>query len=130
MSTSPEDLIANVSPRSSRKAPVFVRIAADISLLLLAFSLATIFGVGTISDSPMPVVDFGLTALLIVFLLAYRKAKKWAIFAIGALYAINFGTWALSVYQGLPPEFGRLAISSAIPVVVLLVGAANWKEFS
>jgi hypothetical protein len=118
------------SDKKSRTAPVFVRLAADVSLLLLGFSLAVVLGLGTISDSDLPVIELSLTALLMGFLLAYRRAKKWAFFAIGGLYAINLGTWALSAYQGAPPEFERLVISSAIPLTILLVGAANWKEFS
>ena len=74
-------------------------------------------------------IEVALIALGVVLLLYYRHAKKWALLAIAAIYAVNVGIWLFSIAKGAPPDFAGFAISSVVPILLLGVGATHWPSF-
>ena len=118
-------------PEPKSRAPKAVRLVADISIFLFAISLAVIIGSAVIANLfSVPVfIEVALIALGVVLLLYYRHAKKWALLAIAAIYAVNVGIWLFSIAKGAPPDFAGFAISSVVPILLLGVGATHWPSF-
>jgi hypothetical protein len=125
-----DDVQSLLERKRRGQAPVSVRLTADICLLLLSFSFSALVVHAMMTNSPLPITRLIVVAVMIVLLLGYRKAKKWWLLSIGGLYIISLGMWLFSIYRGAPPEFGKLALSSVIPIALLAVGAMNWKHFS
>jgi hypothetical protein len=113
------------------RSPIGVRVAADITVLLLSIFLIVSSANLMIVEAPgFLIVELFLTLLLIGVVIRYRAAKKWAYFFICGLFALNVGIWIYSVFvTGMPLELGRLAVTSIVPVVLIGVGAANWSQF-
>jgi lysylphosphatidylglycerol synthetase-like protein (DUF2156 family) len=113
-----------------KRAPMPVRLVADICLLLLLVGFAEKIILALMLHLPLPMAWLMMAVVTIVLLLGYRKAKKWALLSIAVIYIINVSTWVFDIYRGTPPEFGRWALGSVGPTMILVVGAMNWKKFS
>jgi hypothetical protein len=113
-----------------RDVPLGVRLAADITLLMLAISLAQILGTLSLVKIWLPViVEILMTLLLAVFVLGYRATKKWAFFGVATLFILSLVVWIFSISKGAPLELGRLIFSNAMPLILLVLGVTNWSKF-